>query len=67
MWQKLLEEEDVDWGNISNKPLEFPPKQHLHEEYAESSFVFQEAEYDLHDVVTQIIVFLEDKYAFKLK
>ena len=67
MWRKLLEEKSVDWGDIFNKPNEYPPELHLHIEYAGSVFLHKGVTYDTHDVISQIVVFLEDNYAFKLK
>jgi len=67
MWRKLLEEGAIDWEDISNKPKEYPPTSHEHEEYANSTFLYKEIEYDLHDVVSQIVIFLETEFEFKLK
>ena len=67
MWRKLLEEGAIEWEDISNKPTEYPPKQHTHKEYAESTFMHKDIKYDFQDVVSQIVVFLEDNYGFTLK
>ena len=67
MWRKLLEEGAIDWEDISNKPKEYPPTEHPHKEYAESTFFYKEIKYDLHDVVAQIVMFLEETLEFKLK
>jgi len=66
MWKKILEEGDVTWGDILNKPVKYPPTDHTHPEYAESKFVFNGSNYDLHYVITQVVKFLKDNYGFTL-
>ncbi len=67
MWKEILEEGSVDWNDISNKPIDFPPKTHTHSEYALSEFKYNLINYDLHDVVSQVVEFLEKNHGFKLK
>ena len=67
MWRKLLEEGGIDWDDVANKPTAYPPKSHKHEIYADSSFVYKEHKYDLHDVLSQVVEFLENSFDFRLR
>ncbi|MCD4820305.1 MAG: hypothetical protein K8S23_16630 [Candidatus Cloacimonetes bacterium] len=55
-----------EWDKIQNKPTEFTPKNHTHSEYSENIFEYENKEYVLHDVITQIIIFLETELNFQL-
>ena len=57
----------IKWEKITNKPNEYPPSKHQHKEYAESLFIHNKEKYDLHDVVEQIVVFLEKELKFELQ
>ena len=67
MWLKILEEGTIDWDDILKKPTEFPPKNHLHKEYAKNIFLHEGKEYELQDVVSQIVIFLKTELNFILQ
>ncbi len=66
MWRELLEKGSVEWGDILNKPILFPPSQHVHQEYLEDNFSYGGNSYDYQDVVSQIVSYLEKNFSFKL-